>query len=107
MRYDKVSRNTARTISLLTWMIRVVATFALVLVFGHPNVSAQTYSARTDIAPQAYPNPVPCPSAGGCAAGGALTGQGYCFTPGDFATQICRMTDINSGGGQPNYGANC
>lgn len=70
---------------------------------GPPN-----YCARTDVNPQPYPSAIPCPSATGCSGGGTLSGQGYCFTPSDFATQICRVTDqTNTPGSQHNYLVDC
>jgi hypothetical protein len=86
---------------------KAISLFAFVLILNHVNASAQTYNARTDVAVQAYPATIPCPSASGCSAGGALTGSGYCFTPSDFSTQICRATDNNSPGSQHDYGAGC
>ena len=89
--------------------ITVLSILALVFGLAPQNVSAQSYNARTDVTPQAYPGTIPCPYNGtGCKAGnGSLTGQNYCFTPSDFATQICRATDVNSGGSQMDYGADC
>lgn len=58
---------------------------------------APTYNCtRTDVIAQPYPVSIPCPSAGGCADGGALTGSNYYFTPTDFATPILRVTDANT-----------
>jgi hypothetical protein len=68
---------------------------AVVLVFIS-GVAAQTYQARTDVNFQGYPTPIPCPSSAGCAAGGALTGAGFYFTPSDFNTPLLRVTDANT-----------
>jgi hypothetical protein len=70
-----------------------LAAAVLALALG---AAAQTYRARTDVNPQAYPNPIPCPSSGGCAGGGALSGAGYYFTPSDFNTPILRVTDVHT-----------
>src|SRR5713101_507126 len=55
------------------------------------------YCARTDFDTQPYSNPIPCPSASGCAGGGALTGANFTFTPADFNTPVTRITDSRSG----------
>ena len=81
----------------------------LLMLCGAASAVGQTYNARTDVNVQAYPSPIPCPYSGsGCTAGtGSATGANYCFTPSDFATEICRATDVNSGGPQPSYGTSC
>lgn len=101
--------QSARGVFSLSRVASALLILALFFGFTIQEASAQTYNARTDVAPQIYPNPVPCPYNGtGCTPGhGSLTGQGYCFTPTDFSTQICRVTDYNSGGPQPDYGATC
>lgn len=71
--------------------------------------NAQTYSARTDVAAQAYPATIPCPYNGvGCTVGnGSLTGAGYSFTPSDFATPIVRLTDKTMGSTQHQFNTSC
>ena len=90
--------------------LRIIAIASLIVLvyLVVPHVGwAQSYTARTDYTAQPYPGTIPCPSASGCSGGGALTGAGYCFTPSDFATQICRVTDQSSPGSQPNFGTDC
>ncbi len=64
---------------------------------GGPRVI--TYSARTDVTPQAYPGTIPCPSSLGCSGGGALNGANSQMTPSDFpSTKLIRITDMATGG---------
>jgi hypothetical protein len=100
-------RRAGTAIFIFPRMARASLMLAFVFVLTYGKASAQTYNARTDVAVQAYPATIPCPSASGCSNGGALTGSGYCFTPSDFSTQICRATDNNSPGSQHDYGSSC
>jgi hypothetical protein len=86
----------------------VPSTLLVIFLYFCPLIAfSQTYNARTDLAPQSYPASIPCPSAGGCSGGGALIGAGHCFTPNDFSTQLCRVTDNNSPGTQKDFGTDC
>ncbi len=89
---------------------KFAVTLAFFLAFSPPCL-AQSYYARTDVTPQAYPSPLPCPYSGtGCSAGsGSLTGANYTFTPADFNLPITRITDALSlsGGNHAGYWLDC
>ena len=69
----------------------------LLLLFLAVCCTAQTYTARTDVTPQAYPS--------NTALWGVLTGAGTLATPSDFNLPILRVTD-NSTTSQHGSGVN-
>lgn len=71
------------------------------LIVSASGVVAQTYTARTDLKLQPYPNPIPCPATS-CRGGGSLTGANTIITPSDFSNPIIRITDVNTANGANN-----
>lgn len=73
-------------------------TILIVALLSGSSLFAQSYSARTDLNAQPYPNAVPCPGVS-CSGGGSLTGANTIIPSSDFGNQIVRLTDVNTAGG--------